>query len=374
MRGRVPSPDVLFYSVSLETLIPPDHPLRAIKRRVDEELDRMRGAFAAAYSAMGAPSIPPEWLIKATLIQALFSIRSERMLCERIGYDLLFRWFLDMTLDDPVWDHSTFSKNRTRFAEHGLMRKFFDGAVAQAIAEETAGSEHFSVDGSLIQAWGSMKSFRPKDEDPPKDNNGWSDFEGQKRSNATHASTTDPEARLARKSSGQGAMLAHSMHVLMDNRHALMLDVRVAEAHGTAEREMAEAMIKRVRRRHGLQPRTLGADKGYDDGEFLHRVEKGLKIKPHVAVREGKIQDEGIGGQARRRARRRARTKGYQISMVVRRKIEPVIGWMKRVAGLMKTRFARREKTQLYAYAAGAAYNLMRSARMEIARQVPQGA
>lgn len=374
MRGRVSSPDVLFYSVSVETLIPPDHPLRSIKRRVDEELNGMRGAFNAAYSAMGAPSIPPEWLIKATLIQALFSIRSERMLCERIAYDLLFRWFLDMTLDDPVWDHSTFSKNRTRFAEHGLMRKFFDGAVARAIEEAAAGSEHFSVDGSLIQAWGSMKSFRPKDEDPPKDNNGWSDFEGQKRSNATHASTTDPEARLARKSSGQGAMLAHSMHVLMDNRHGLMLDIAVAEANGTAEREQAEAMIKRIRRRHRLQPRTLGADKGYDDGEFLHRVEWDLKIKPHVAIREGNIRDEGIGGQARRRARRRTGTKGYQISMVVRRKIEPVIGWMKRVAGLMKTSFARREKTQLYAYAAGAAYNLMRLARMEIAGQVPRGA
>jgi transposase len=374
MRGRVSSPDVLFYSVSVETLIPPDHPLRSIKRRVDEELDRLRGAINAAYSAMGAPSIPPEWLIKATLIQALFSIRSERMLCERIAYDLLFRWFLDMTLDDPVWDHSTFSKNRTRFAEHGLMRRFFDGTVAQAIAEEAAGSEHFSVDGTLIQAWGSMKSFRPKDEEPAKDNNGWSDFEGQKRSNATHASTTDPEARLARKSAGQGAMLAHSMHVLMDNRHGMMLDVGVAEANGTAEREMAETMVKRVKKRHGLKPKTLGADKGFDDGAFLHRVEHDLKIKPHVAIREGEIKDQGIAGEARRRARKRAQTKGYQISMVVRRKIEPVIGWMKRVAGLLKTRFARREKTQLYAYAAGAAYNLMRSARLEIAKQVPQEA
>ena len=277
MRGGVPPPDVLFYSVNVDTLIPEDHPIRGIKRRADAELDRLRGAFNAAYSVMGRPSIPPERLIKATLLQALYSIRSESQLCEQIGYNLLYRWFLDMTLDEPVWDHSSFTTNRARFKEHGLMEKFFDGSVALAIQEEAAGSEHFSSDGSVFQAWGSMKSVRPKDEDPPKDSNGWSDFAGEKRSNATHASTTDPEARLTRKSQGQGAMLAHSMHVLMDNRHSLMLDVKVAEASGTAEREAAVEMIKRVRKRHGLKPKTLGADKGYDDGAFLNRLEKDLK-------------------------------------------------------------------------------------------------
>jgi len=369
MRGRAQSPDVLFYTVDVQALVPADHPLRGIKRRADAELERLRGAFNAAYSALGRPSIPPERIIKATLLQALFTIRSERQLCEQIGYNLLYRWFLDMTPDEPVWDHSTFAKNRERFAEHGLMRRFFDGAVARAIAEEAAGSEHFSADGTIFQAWGSMKSFRPKGEEPPKDGNGWSDFEGEKRGNATHASTTDPEARLARKSAGQGAMLAHSMHVLMDNRHGLMLDVRVAEANGTAEREAAEAMIKRVKARHGLRPKTLGADKGYDDGAFLVRLERDLKIKPHVAIRQGQVKSEGAEADARRRAQKRAKTKGYQISMVVRRRIEPGIGWFKRIAGFMKARFARRVNTQIYAYAAGAAYNLMRLARMDLAKQ-----
>jgi transposase len=357
----------MFYSVSVETLIAADHPLRAIKRRADGELARMRGAFNKAYSATGRPSIPPERLIKATLLQALYSIRSERQLCEQIAYNLLFRWFLDMTPDAPVWDHSTFTQNRTRFADHGLMQKFFDGAVARAIAEEAAGSEHFSVDGALIQAWGSMKSVRPKDEEGPHDSNGWSDFKGEKRSNATHESKTDPEARLARKSAGAGAVLGHSMHVLMDNRNGLMLDIQVAEACGTAEREAAEAMLKRVKRRHGLAPKTLGADKGYDDGAFLARLEKQMGIKPHVAIREGAIKSEGPEADARRRARQRAKTKGYQISQIVRRRIEPGLGWLKGIAGLARTRFARRARTQLCAYAAGAAYNLMRLARMDIA-------
>lgn len=374
MRGRVQSSNVMFYMIDVEALIPADHPLRGIKRRADEELNRMRGAFNAAYSPLGRPSIPPERVIKATLLQALYTIRSERLLCEQIGYTLLYRWFLDMTPDEATWDHSTFSKNRERFAEHGLMRRFFDGAVARSIQEEAAGSEHFSVDGSLIQAWGSMKSVRPKDEEPPKDNNGWSDFSGEKRSNATHESVTDPEGRLARKGKAQSAMLSHSMHVLMDNRHGLMLDVTVAEANGTAEREEAEAMIKRVKRRHELNPKTVGMDKGYDDGAFLVRVERDLKIIPHVAIREGEIKAESEEGEARRRARERSKTKGYQISMVVRRRIEPVIGWLKRVGGLMKTRFSLRKKTQLYAYAAGAAYNLMRLARRELAARVEQAA
>jgi len=368
MRGRGQSTHVMFHIFDPETAIPAGHPLRAIKRRADEELSRMRAVFNEAYSGTGRPSIPPEALIKATLLQALFSIRSERLLCEQIGYNMLFRWFLDMTMDAPVWNHSTFSHNRTRFAEHGLMRRFFDGAVARAIAEEAAGSEHFSVDGTLIQAWGSMKSVHPKDSDPPGDSNGWSDFRGERRGNETHQSATDPEARLARKSAGTGAILAHSMHVLMDNRNALMLDVTVAEANGTAEREAAEAMLGRVKARHGLAPTTLGTDKGYDDGGFLIRLEE-RGIEPHVAIRDGEIRSEGPEAEARRRARERAATdEGYRISQVVRRRIEPVIGWMKGVAGLAKTRFSKREKTQLYAYAGGAAYNLMRLARMDAAR------
>jgi hypothetical protein len=219
-----------------------------------------------------------------------------------------------------------------------------------------------------------MKSVRPKNDPAPPDNNGWSDFKGDKRSNATHGSTTDPEGRLARRSAGTGAMLSHSMHVLMDNRHGLMLDVLIEEANGTAERKAAKKMIRRIKRRHRLRPKTLGADKGYDDGEFLHEVERDLKIKPHVAIRDGAIKDEMVQGQARCRARRRSRGKGYQISLVVRRRIEPILGWLKRVGGLTKTRFAKRVKTQIYAFAAGAAYNLMRLARMEAAGLIPQTA
>ena len=208
MRGQTDPQMMMFYTVDVETLIPTAHPLRAFKRRADAELRAMRRDIEAAYSATGRPGIPAEQLIKATLLQALFSIRSERQLCEQIHYNILYRWFLDLTLEDAVWDHSTFTKNRERFAAHGLMARFFQGSVVAAIKEEAASREHFSVDGTLIEAWASMKSFRPKDEEPPRDDddgdgqnpsNRWVNWHGEKRSNQTHESKTDPEARLARK-------------------------------------------------------------------------------------------------------------------------------------------------------------------------------
>lgn len=365
MRGRRDSQSVMFVVADLEDVVPEDHPLRKIKPLVDEELRRLSPRFNEAYAQDGRPSVPPERLIKATLLQALYSIRSERQLVEQIGYNMLFRWFLDMRLDEPVWNHSTFSKNRERLAEHGLMQRFFEGSVARAVSEEATSDEHFSVDGTLIQAWASMKSFRPKDEDKDEgDSNRWGGFSGQKRSNQTHESKTDPEARLMRRAKGQASMLAHSMHVLMENRHGLVLDVRVAEANGTAEREEAEAMLARVRRRQWLHPKTLGADKGYDDGAFLHRLEHDHGVTPHVAVREGAIKADDEAGQARRKARRRQRTVGYQISQVVRRRIEPALGWIKGTGGLARTRFVGRWKTQLYAFAAGAAYNFLRLAHV----------
>jgi len=354
----------MFVVADLESMVPEDHPLRKIKPLVDEELRRLSPRFNEAYSQDGRPSVPPERLIKATLLQALYSIRSERQLCEQIGYNMLYRWFVDMRLDEPVWDHSTFSKNRERLAEHGLMQHFFDGSVARAIQEEAVSDDHFSADGTLIQAWASMKSFRPKGEDDDEDSNGWGGFSGEKRSNETHESKTDPEARLMRKSKGQASMLAHSMHVLMENRHGLLVDVRVAEANGTAEREEAEAMIGRVRKRQHLRPKTLGADKGFDDGAFLRRLEKDHHIVPHVAIREGAIKSHTPEADARRRARRRRRTIGYQISQVVRRRIEPALGWIKGTGGLARTRFVGRWKTQLYAFAAGAAYNFLRLAHV----------
>jgi len=232
MRGRASTQGGLWYVVNVEDLIPRDHPLRRVKERAEEELLRLRPHFEAAYAKTGRPSVPPEQLIKASLLQALYSIRSERRLCEEVGYSLLYRWFLDLPLDAPVWDHSTFSANRERFAAHGLMRRFFEGSVARAIEEEAASDEHFSVDGSLLESWASMKSLRRKDEaDPPPGggSNRWVDWRGERRSNATHQSATDPEARLARKGPGREAVLAHSMHLLMENRNGLVMDIEVEE-------------------------------------------------------------------------------------------------------------------------------------------------
>ena len=366
MRGRRDPQDVMFVVMDLESIVPDDHPLRAIKARADEEMRRLAPHFRAAYAKTGRPSIPPERLIKATLLQALFSIRSERQLSEQIGYNMLFRWFLDMRLDEPVWNHSTFAKNRERFAEHGLMRRFFEGSVARAIRAEATSDDHFSVDGTLIEAWASMKSFRPRDEGDDDDDrprggrNGWKDFRGERRSNRTHVSRTDPEAMLARKGDGQTSVLAHSMHVLMENRSGLIMDVRVAAADGHAEREQALAMVRSVRRRHGLRPKTLGMDKGYWDGPFLARLEDDLEVVPHVAVPSGPIRATDAGGQARLRAKERQGTVAHRISQIIRRRIEAELGWLKQIGCLAKTRFVGRWKTQMYAYAAGAAYNFLR--------------
>lgn len=371
MRGHTDRQGALFFTIDVEAMVPEDHPLRAIKVKVDAELRRLRPAFNRAYSQAGRPSIPPEQLIKATLLQALYTIRSERRLCEEIGYNMLYRWFLDLSLDAPVWNHSTFSKNRERFAEHGLMRRFFDGSVAAAIADEAASVDHFSVDGTLIEAWASMKSFRPKNEPPDDDDksnsNRWVDFKGEKRSNKTHESKTDPEARLMRKGAGQGALLAHSAHALMENRNGLLVDIVIEEANGEAERESALEMLKRVRRRHGLRPDTLGADKGYDDGDFLCELESDYFLTPHVPIRDGAIKDTTITGDCRRLARRRRRNKGYRVSQQKRKRIEEIFGWLKTVGGLRKTRYVGRWKTQLYAYAAGAAYNFLRLVNLEAA-------
>lgn len=369
MRGRVDGQGALFCIVDLEARVPEDHPLRAIKRRADAELWRMRDAFRQAYAKAGRPSIPPEQLIKATLLQALYTIRSERQLCEQIDYNMLYRWFLDMSLDEPVWNHSTFSKNRDRFADHGLMQRFFEGSVAQAIAEEAASVDHFSVDGTLIEAWASMKSVRPKDEpdDPTEggDSNRWVDWHGEKRSNDTHVSRTDGEARLARKGHGQPAILAHSLHALMENRNGLLLDITVDEANGTAEREAALDMLARVRQRHWLYPDTLGVDQGYDDGPFLETLETDRDVVPHVPIGTAPRDPDRPGYEARRRARRRRQNAGYQISQRVRKRIEEIFGWLKTIGGLKKTRFVGRWKTQLYAHAAGAAWNFLRLANLE---------
>ena len=375
MRGQTDPQMMMFYTVDVETLIPAAHPLRAFKRRVDAELRAMRRDIDAAYSATGRPGIPAEQLIKATLLQALFSIRSERQLCEQIHYNILYRWFLDLSLEDAVWDHSTFTKNRERFAEHGLLARFFQGSVVAAIQEEAASREHFSVDGTLIEAWASMKSFRPKDEEPPQDDNNdgqgpsnrWVDWKGEKRSNETHESKTDPEARLARKGLGKSSVLAHSLHVLMENRNGLIMGLDLREAGGQAEREAALALLEEAARNRRLRPKTVGADKGYDDGAFLLKVERDLEIEPHVAIREGAMVVDDLASLARFEARSRQQEAGYTISQRRRKRIEEIFGWLKTVGGLSKTRFVGQWKTRLYAQAAGATWNLLRLCKLAAA-------
>lgn len=350
MRGRKNRQAAMFYAFNVEQKVRADHPLRGIKKLALAELARLNERFNAAYSGVGRPSIPPETLIMATLLQALYSVRSERQLCEDIELNMLYRWFLDLKPDDPVFDHSTFTKNRDRFHEHGLMQAFFDGTVAKAIQEQATSDEHFSVDGTLIQSMASLKSFRPKDEDPkdPPDSNGWAEFKGEKRRNDTHESTTDPEAKLYRKSSGQPALLCHSGHVLMENRNDILMAIDVGEANGYEEREAAIRMLKHVRNRHRIRPDTLGQDAGYRGPEHREDLEA-LGVTQHIAGHKGR------------------KPRGWKASQRCRKGIEKLIGWGKEIASLKRTKFIARWKTKLYALASGAAYNLLRLTNLGIA-------
>lgn len=336
-----------------EELVARDHPLRAIKALADAALQAMSPFLDALYAETGRTSVPPEVLLKAKLLAALFSVRSDRQLCEQLRYNLMFRWFLDLDMLGEAFDHSTFSKNQARLLAHDVAGHFFATVVEQARAKGLMSDEHFSVDGTLIQAWASMKSFRPKDDDD-RDNNGWSNFKGEKRSNETHESKTDPEAKLARKGNGQEAKLCYSGHAMMENRNGLLVDVLVLEANGTAERAAALAMIDDPSR--GNAPTTLGADKGYDTKDFVASCrERG--VTPHVAKNEHARRSSAIDG-------RTTRHPGYRASQIVRRRIEQVFGWMKTCGGLKRTRWRGVAKTQLAAYLVGATYNLLRIARL----------
>jgi transposase len=371
MRGDRNLQNPMFFVANTEERLAQDHPLRAIKRQADEVLKAMSRDFEAAYSETGRPSIPPEALLKAMLLQALYSIPSERRLVEALNWNLLYRWFCDLDPDAAVWDATVFTKNRERFERHGLVQKFFERVVAAALLKRYASNDHFTVDGTLIQSWASLKSFRPKDEkgtDPPDSgsSNPSVNFRGKKRSNDTHQSTTDPEARLARKGNQVGAHLCHSGHVLAENRHGLCLDIRVAAADGHAERNMAVKMLRRFRRRHHRQPRTLGADAGYEAGKFLKTIEGDLKIQPHVPITSERVTTSGPEGDARRRMLKRMRTQAYQLSQKTRKKVEQVFGWLKQPGGLRKVRHIGRWKIQQVAYLWGAAYNLLRMANLEL--------
>jgi transposase len=373
VRGNPPLQNPMFFVANTEERLAKNHPLRAIKRRADEVLKPMERAFNDAYSETGRPGIPPEALLKALLLQALYSIPSERRLVDAINWNLLYRWFCDLDPDQAVWDATAFTHNRERFERHGLVQKFFERVVATALVERYASNDHFTVDGTLIQSWASLKSFRPKDkpvDKPPAEggSNPSVNFRGEKRTNETHQSTTDPEARLARKSDGTPALLCHSGHALMENRHGLCLDIAVAVADGHAERDTAEKLLRRFRQRHGVKPKTVSADRGFEAGEFLRALEEDLEITPHVPIRAARVTSAGPAGDARRRMLRRMQTKGYELSQRARKKIEQMFGWMKQAGGLRKVRHVGRWKIQQVAYLWAAAYNLLRLAHLEAAR------
>lgn len=333
--------------LSLESRIPADHPLRAIKGLADTALHRLSDDFDAMYARDGRPSIPPERLLIALLLIALPSIRSERQFCEQLEYNLLYRWLLDMDLMEPAFDASTFSRNRQRMLDGEIAGHFFRAVRDQG--EELMSREHFSVDGTLIEAWASIKSFRPKDDDSG-DCNGWGHFRGAKRSNQTHQSKTDPEARLMRKGRGREAKLSFGGHALVENRHGLLVDLRISEANGRCERQTALKMLKRQRTRRI----TVGADRGDDCADFVQRCRQ-ANITPHVAQ------------CTHRRSALDARTvrhDGYAVSQRIRRRIEQVFGWVKSIGGLRRTRYKGRQRTQLAAHLVGAAYNLLRMAKL----------
>lgn len=361
MRGTHERQATMLSIVSPEQRVPKDHPLRRIKEMADKELARLSPVFNRMYSRTGRPSIPPERVLKSMLLIALYSVRSERQFCEQLGYNLLFRWFLDMNIVEDSFDATVFTKNRERLMEHEVGRLFFDAVVKQARSSGLMSDDHFTVDGTLIDAWASTKSFRPRDEDPTDrpssgdPGNPTVDFHGEKRTNQTHCSTTDPESRLMRKARGKEARLSYGAHALMENRYGLLVDIKVTAADRASEWEAAEDMLKRQRRK-GVKPKTLGADKGYDTRDFVAML-RGRKITPHVAANTARKGGSAIDGRTTRHA-------GYSISQRIRKRVEEIFGWMKVTGGFRKTRFKGRDKTQLAAWFVGAAYNLLRMAKL----------
>ncbi|MER9001995.1 IS5 family transposase [Mesorhizobium australicum] len=353
MRGGDNRTGELFSYVDLEARVRRDHPLRAIRRIVNEALAALERDFAALYSPIGRPSIPPEKLLRAMLLQAFYSIRSERLLMERLEYDLLFRWFVGIGVDDAAWDHSVFSKNRDRLLEGDIAAKFLNAVLAQPKVKKLLSTDHFSVDGTLIEAWASMKSFKRKDglDEPPSGGgrNEEADFHGQKRSNETHASTTDRDARLFRKGKGKEAKLSFMGHGLMENRHGLLVDACLTLADGHAERVAALHMIEpRAERPQAI---TLGADKAYDAEDFINEL-RSMKVTPHVA--------QNTNGRRSAIDRRTTRHVGYLVSQRIRKRIEEAFGWIKVIAGQEKTKFRGRDRVGWAFTFAAAAYNLVR--------------
>lgn len=367
MRGADERSGSLFSYVDMEARIRSDHPLRKIREIANTALSDLSGTFTALYTDFGRPSIAPEKLLRATLLQAFYGIRSERQLMERLEFDLLFRWFVGLGVDDPVWDHSTFSKNRDRLLEGEIAAKFLAAVLAQPKVKRLLSSDHFSVDGTLIEAWASIKSFRKKDggdddrQGPGR--NAERNFHRENRSNETHQSTTDPEAKLYRKGDGQAAKLCYMGHALMENRHGLAVGGGVSQATGTAEREKALELIDDYR---GDSERriTVGADKAYDVAEFVHDL-RDRSVTPHMAIdghltKTGKRRKTAIDGRTTRHA-------GYDISQRCRKRIEEVFGWIKSSAGLAKVKLRGRDRVDAIFIMALAAYNLVRLPKLLVA-------
>ena len=357
MRGRDDRSEGLFSYVRLEERIPADHPLRPIRALADEALVSLNQRFEGLYSSMGRPSIPPEMLLRATLLQAFFSVRSERMLMEQINYNLLFRWFVGLPMDAEVWHATVFTHNRDRLLEAEVAREFLAALLSLPRVKKLLSNEHFSVDGTLIDAWASMKSFRPKDgsgEPPGPGRNSERNFHKEKRSNDTHASTTDPDARLYRKADGRESRLCFMGHVLMENRNGLAVDAALTRATGTAERDAALAMLDR---RKGSTRITLGADKAYDVTAFVEGL-RARKVTPHIAIdgrvsKHGVVRKTAIDGRTTRHA-------GYATSQILRKRIEEVFGWIKAQAGLIRVKVRGCAKAETVFRFAVTAYNLIR--------------
>jgi transposase len=353
MRGADNQQADMFSYLSPETRVRKDHPLRSIRAMADEALEQMSPLFDALYAATGRPSIPPEKLLRAQLIQMLYSVRSERLLMEEIDYSVLFRWFVGMNMDEPVWDVTVFTKNRDRLLDGDVAREFLLQVVGQAKTQGLTSDEHFTVDGTLVEAWASLKSFQSKEQKdvPPPDDagNATVNFHGQKRSNQTHESTTDPDARLARKGNGKEAKLSYNSNLLVENRNGLIVDTETFQANGTAERDAALVMLEKL---PGSERVTVGADKAYDTADFVAEC-RNLRATPHVAQ-----NDKRPGGSAI--DRRTTRHAGYAISQRKRKRIEECFGWLKTIALMRKVRHRGIFKVGWVFTFAAAAYNLVR--------------
>jgi transposase len=352
VRGMPERQMAMLTTLSPGDLIPADHPIRRIRVVVDTVLAELDEEFDAMYASKGRPSVPPEQLLKATVLMAMYSIRSERAFCERLNYDLLFKWFLDLPIDARAFDATTFSKNRRRLLDHDVADQFFAAVVRQAKLRRYVSSDHFSVDGTLLEAWASHKSFQPKDGPPsslPPGRNAEVSFHGQRRTNQTHASTTDPEARMARKSNATAAKLSYAGHCLMEHRNALLVDIELSEANGYAERDTALEMLGRLPA--SKRRRTIAGDKGYDTKDFVADV-RGLGFTPHIAPNTTR-QRSTIDG-------RTTRHEGHATSQRIRKRIEEPFGWIKTIAGGRKLRYIGRQRNRAWFLMTGAVYNILR--------------